>query len=283
MLNEITPSRVVFYMKVTREGAGTSVVVLVPGGPGLTPDFYRELTEGLGRFVEVATYAQRGSRPSDSDAFPRSMTECAQELGEVVREVEAKEKPVVLLGHSSGAAIVIEALLHGVRAEGALLLNGFDSGRMLARGLQQRRVELPDAFKERYTEAKRQGLEAVMPLLAEYFYPRHFCRAEVWPDSFSGPLAKLNGMFFSHFVGNDLFDPKGVIETWDRSTDLPKITQRTLVVSGRHDYYLPQDLRRLATELGDGELWISEKGSHTPWIEDPEAFYPVLERFLSRF
>lgn len=258
-------------------------VILVPGGPGLPAGFYRELTERITGFARVVTYEQRGSEPPDSDNYPRSVAAYAEELREVVERQTDIAAPTVLLGHSFGVAVVIESLLSGADAQGAILLNGFDSAQMLSRGLKARRQALPEPFHAAYERMEEKELETLMPLLGEYFYPTHFCRLKSWPASFLDAMGKLNMKLAEHFLGTDLFEPDGEIAGWDRSGDLAEITQPTLVVSGAHDYYLETDLQRMADSLGNGELWISERASHTPWVEDPEQLQQVLKGFLRRF
>ncbi|MFP4408327.1 MAG: alpha/beta fold hydrolase [Spirochaetaceae bacterium] len=259
------------------------LVVLVPGGPGLVAPFYRELIEQVGEFGRVLTYEQRGSEPPDSKEFHRSVAAYAQELSEVVEREADSHRPTVLMGHSFGVAVVIEALLSGLPAQGAILLNGFDSAAMLARGLQARRRELPEPFQLAYDGMEEKRLETLMPILAEHFYPNHFCRLERWPDSFLEAMAKLNMELAVHFLGTDLFEPDGEIARWDRSKELYRITQPTLLVSGVYDYYLEEDLNRMTSALGNGEAWISRGGSHTPWVEDPYSFSAAVGRFLSLF
>jgi len=270
-------------MTVTRHGEGPLQVLLVPGGPGLLPGFYEELVEGLTAFGRVCTYVQRGTVPADSDEYPRSMEEFAAELAGVLEEIGRDADATVVFGHSFGAAVAVEALRGGAAFDGAVLSNGFDSGDMLRRGLGDRRQELPPAFQEAYAHADRSNVAELMPLLAEHFYPRHFCRRDPWPESFVAGLGQVNPQLLLHFIGSDLFDPDGVLADWDRSADLGAVTVPSLVVSGTYDYYRLSDSRRIAEALPAGELWVSETASHSPWIEDPDGFYGAVGRFLKKY
>lgn len=270
-------------MNVTQHGEGPLQILLVPGGPGLLPGFYDELVEGLTAFGRVRTFLQRGTVPADSDEFPRSMEEFADELAGVLEEIGGDADATVLLGHSFGAAVAVEALLGGADVDRAVLSNGFDSGDMLRRGLGDRRQELPAEFQEGYAHADRSNLAELMPLLATHFYPRHFCRRDPWPESFVTGLGQVNPRILLHFIGSDLFDPDGVLSDWDRSADLGAVTVPSLVVSGTYDYYRLSDSRRIAEALPEGELWVSETASHSPWIEDADGFYGAVERFLAKY
>lgn len=258
-------------------------VVLVPGGPGLVPEFYQELIEQIGEFAGVLTYKQSGSEPPGSEEFPRTVTAYAEELIQVVESRANPPRPTILLGHSFSVAVVIESLLAGVNVQGAILLNGFDSSAMLSRGLQAKRRELPEAFHAAYGQIEEKRLETLMPILGEYFYPKHFCRLEPWPASFLEAMTKLNMKLAVHFIGSDLFEPDGEITGWDRSGELGGIDLPTLVVSGVYDYYLEEDVHRMARAFGDGQAWISNRASHTPWVEDPQEFRSALGQFLSLF
>lgn len=250
----------------------------MPGGPGLTPRFYEELVTELSRLCSVVTFS---AFPEPNEQPPRSVEDYARMAIELVEERSSDAGPTVLLGHSFGVAVVIEALLSEIPVEGALLLNGFSSGEMLRRGLKQRREALPPEFHEAYRKIDKSNLQELLPLLAEYFYPRHFCRLERWPDSLLEGMGALDLDLIEHFLGTDFFEIDGVIGEWNRSYDLAGIDQPTLVVSGQDDYCSPEDTLAMAEALGDGEAWISTVASHTPWLEDPEGFYRRVREFLS--
>lgn len=269
-------------MDVKRYGSGSVQVLLVPGGPGLLPGFYEELVEGLAAFAQVRTYVQRGTTPPDSEEFPRSIKGFADELGGVAEEVSGDADATVVLGHSFGVPVLIEALLSGLSIDGAILSNGFDSTTMMRRGLGDRFSDLPKGFHEAYARIDRTNLAELMPVLAEHFYPKHFCRRDPWPESFLTGLGQINPKVLLHYLGTNLFDPDGVIRDWDRSADVASIRVPSLVISGAYDYFREEDNRRMAEALPSAELWLSETASHSPWIEDPQGFYAATGRFLAR-
>ena len=257
-------------------------MLLVPGGPGLLPGFYDELVEGLAASAQVCTYVQRGTTPSDSEEFPRSIGGFGEELVGVVEEISGEADATVVLGHSFGVLVLIEALLSGLSIDAAILSNGFDSAGMLTRGLGDRFSQLPESFHDAYARIDRTNLAELMPVLGEHFYPRHFCRRDPWPESFVTGLGQVNPQILLHYIGTNLFDPDGVVKDWDRSADLGRITVPSLVISGAYDYYREEDNRRMAEALPNAELRLSETASHSPWIEDPESFYAAVGRFLAR-
>jgi proline iminopeptidase len=67
---------------------------------------------------------------------------------------------------------------------------------------------------------------------------------------------------------------------WDRWADLPKIKVRTLTMGARYDEMDPENRRRMATLLPNGEAWISETGSHFAMYDDQQNYFKALLRFL---
>jgi len=70
-------------------------------------------------------------------------------------------------------------------------------------------------------------------------------------------------------------------ETWDLSDRVRNVRAPTLVVHGLEDLVLPNAARLWATLIRDARvLWLEGVG-HFPWLEDPDAFFPAVEQFLS--
>ena len=268
-------------MSVEIHGEGKAELFLVPGGPGLGPGFYRELVEPLARNHRVVTYTTRGSRAEDDRPFPASVKEYAEELLEVVEGASTPDRKSVLLAHSYGVPVAIEALLGDHRFDGAVLISGFDSFGMFVRGMSRRKEQLPEEFHEAYNSLAEGGIRELAPILAEHFYPRHFCRNAEWPTSFLEALGSLKPELVEHHLGRDLFSGGGTLDSWDRADSLGSIELPTLAISGKYDYYPPEDSKAMASKLPRGEVWISEGASHTAWVEDPDHFFPRVEEFLT--
>jgi proline-specific peptidase len=268
-------------MEVRESGSGTSRILLVPGGPSLPLGFYRELSDELARSSRVVTYRQRGTYPDLGGDFPRNVEELTDELETALDEVPSSgEGPApILLGHSMGGAAVIEALCRRNDVSGGIVISGFSSGRMLARGIADRVADLPPEFHRRYAQTDRHDAEGINALVGEFWYPRHFCRVP-WPDSFVQAAGQVNSDYMKHFIGPNLFEPDGAVMDWDREDGLDRVSTPTLFISGIHDYFRVEDLRAMHHAVSGSSLWISESASHSPWIEDPEATFATINQFL---
>lgn len=272
-------------MRVHASGSGSPAIVLVPGGPGLTPSFYAELIEGLARFGTVRTVAFSGTHPDPQTPFPETVEEAADELEAAISTLP-DDRATVVVGHSYGAAVVIELLCREKKRaiDGAILISGFPSGDFLARSVAARMKQLPRAFHEAWVDA-RGDAEATAELTSEFWYPAHFCRVP-WPDSFVEGASKLNPLFLSHVLGLNIFEPNGTIRQWDREACLPLTDVPLLVSGGTEDYYDPEALRKLYSvagpDHGDVEFLFSDEASHSIWIEDPDPFWRGMQTFLNR-
>lgn len=250
--------------------------------------FYHELVERLSTRYRVFTFQGRGVLPKTESAFPRTMSDAADEIDEALSVIGDRRgespAPMVLLGHSFGAAVVLEYLLGGTRSSterlgGAVLISPFSSGRMIRTGIQQRVADLPDPFHDAYRNGGADAKER-MGLAAEYWFPTHFCRVS-WPESLKDALGRLNGAYMTHFIGDDLFDPTGELMSWSRDEDISRVGVPTLIMSGEWDYFLREDLLRIQEQIPRCELWIGSEASHCGWLEQPAEFYSVFEGFIA--
>lgn len=266
-------------MNTQQFGSGRINVVLAPGGPGLVPEFYRELVDALSARYRVTVASFSGTYPQPADDFPRTMAEAADELEQVVRETAAADGPTILFGHSYGGAVAIEALLRDLPVAGAILLSSFPSGAFLAHGIAQRVAALPEAFHEKVEKGATDNAESLAALIAEYWFPRHLCTTG-FPESFQTGLQNLNPDFMNHVLGPSLLNPSGAILDWNRESDLQAITPPVLVMGGPDDYFAPESVRSVFTSLPDARFSFPAGTSHSAWIENPEETMAVLHQFV---
>jgi pimeloyl-ACP methyl ester carboxylesterase len=280
-------------MEIQEFGDGNVRILLIPGGPGLPTEFYRELIDRLAEGHRVYTYRGIGVWPDTEGTFPRTVPATAKEMDEVIATISERDRstsPIVLLGHSFGSAVALEYLTgstgkdtdrSGVRRPntamrsagssgrstnprppiaGTVLVSPFSSGRMIDTGIRERVAALPDEFHAVYQEGQAGG-EEFQRLLHDYWLPRHFCRVP-WPDSLLDALGKLNSAYMAHYLGDDLFDPSGELLSWSREDDLSTVGVPTLIMSGEWDYYRREDLLNMQERIPRSELWIGSEVSH---------------------
>jgi pimeloyl-ACP methyl ester carboxylesterase len=72
-----------------------------------------------------------------------------------------------------------------------------------------------------------------------------------------------------------------VLSGWSSVDRLPSIVAPTLVIAGRHDPFTawPQ-ATRIATHVRNVDVVVLEHSSHFPWLDEPEAFFGTVRRWL---
>ncbi|MFW5826710.1 MAG: alpha/beta fold hydrolase [Alkalispirochaeta sp.] len=266
-------------MKIQEFGNGPIEVVVAPGGPGLVPEFYRELVEALADRYTVTVAAFTGTHPEPQERFPQDIAQAADELEEVVRSRAETGRPTILLGHSYGGAVAIEALLRDLPVAGAILMSSFPSGDFLAHGIAARVAELPESFHQRIEDGAADDATSLAALIGEYWFPRHLCTTGL-PDSFQTGLEKLNPHFMNHVVGPNLLSPSGAILDWNRESDLRSISTPVLVLGGPQDYFPTDAVRTVFSQIPDVRFVFPVGASHSAWIENEPETIAAIHRFV---
>lgn len=108
--------------------------------------------------------------------------------------------------------------------------------------------------------------------------------------TFYKPPKAIPSCFFSDYIGvmctTYLKERTGLIQALHKGrklSDLPKITQPTLIIWGEHDQVFPVELaHRLKRHLGDNaELKILKKVGHAVNMEKPKEMYKLMKAFLT--
>jgi proline iminopeptidase len=63
---------------------------------------------------------------------------------------------------------------------------------------------------------------------------------------------------------------------------MQRITAPALITVGKYDELTPACALRMKIALPDAELVVFPNSSHTPFYEEPDAYYAVLLDFLGR-
>lgn len=268
---------ILIRMYVQESGSGSIRVYLLPGGPGLPPVLYRELIDGLSRRYRLRFVGFSGTSPETASPFPETIEDAAREVLAAIEDDDSPGK-TVLLGHSYGGAVAIEALLRGFPADRAILMNAFPSGDFLAREVRERVTAMPEEFHEAYKRAGDDPAE-ISRLTSEFWFPRHVCRVS-WPESFLTGLQMANVPFMNRVLGPSIFDPVGTVRDWNREADISSLMLPVLVIGGANDYYSPQSINSVYGALPQGTITTGLAASHTPWIEDPQATYDAIVRYI---
>ena len=267
-------------------------VLLLHGGPGATHEY---LTACDSYFpaagIEYYYYDQLGSawsdQPDDPDLWqiPRFVDEVEQ-----VRQALGLDRDnFYLFGQSCGGMLAIEyALAHQDHLKGLVISNMMSSGP--AYNDYAERVLMPSMDQVALAEIKH--LEATnatdhpryMELLMEHHYVHHVLRlpAEEWPDPVNRAFAAINQAIYVPMQGPSELGAGGVLRSWDRAGDLPKIKVPTLVIGARYDTMDPDHMEMMARQFADGTYFFCPNGSHLAMYDDQVTYFRGLIDFIRK-
>ena len=265
-------------------------VLLLHGGPGATHEY---LTACDSYFpaagIEYYYYDQLGSawsdQPDDSELWtiPRFVDEVEQ-----VRQALGLDRDnFYLFGQSWGGMLAIEyALEHQEHLKGLGISNMMSSGP--AYNDYAERVLMPSMDQAALAEIKH--LEATgatddpryMELLIPHHYEQHVLRmpAEEWPDPVNRAFAAINQAIYVPMQGPSELGAGGVLRTWDRTADLPKIKVPTLVIGARYDTMDPDFMEMMAGKLPRGTYLFCPGGSHLAMYDDQVTYFNGIVDFI---
>jgi proline iminopeptidase len=265
-------------------GAGDDVVLCLNGGPGLPCDYLREPHACLADHgYRVVAYDQLGCGESDKPSDPSLWTieRYALEV-ETVREALGLGR-VHLLGQSWGGWLSIEygvTFPHSLKT--VILEDTCGDMPHLVSELERLRAALGPETVAMMQQHEAEGTldhpeyQAAITIL-NY---RHVCRLKEWPAPLQRSLESWNMDIYRTMQGPNEFLYTGNLKDWSRIPDMHRITAPALITVGKYDELTPACALRMKHALPDAELVVFPNSSHTPFYEEPDAYYPVLLDFL---
>ncbi len=265
-------------------GTGDEIILCLNGGPGLPCDYVRDSHSRLAsdRFRVVA-FDQLGCGASD-----RPDDEGLWTLERYVEEVEIVRTAlglgqVHLLGQSWGTWLGIEyALSYPDTFKTLILANGAADIPHLVGELEKLRSALGG---ETVAMMKRHEAEGTLEhpeykAAMEILNYRHLCRLQYWPEPLLRSLQGFNPAPYTALQGPNEFCYTGSLKDWSRADQLHRITQPALVLCGRHDMLTPACAQLMHDALPNSEMTVFPSSSHSPFFEEPELYFAVVQSFL---
>lgn len=256
-------------------------------GVGVGTFFWKYLREHFADRYTVVTWDYRGHGKSDLRMDPElsdlSVGRHAEDLQLVLSAVRGGDEPAILLGHSMGCQVILEAWRRYPERVRALVLLQGTAGNVLdtffgwsgsarvfmkVRGLAMSLGRATNAIMRPLLEtplAVTVGLKAQM-------MDRHYTR----PEDLRNYLEHLARMDLRVFLGC-------VLEAQHHSAweDLHRIDVPVLVIAADGDTFTPVACgRRVASMIPGAELLVLGGATHAALIEQPLTVHHRLERFI---
>jgi proline iminopeptidase len=280
----VTLNEVDIHYRTIGEGP---VLFLVSPGWGVASGYLQRAFSSLAKHLRLVFIDTRGSGLSGRPADPMRMgsVDMANDLEALRAHLGLSE--ISILGHSNSGAIALAyAARHPDRVSKLVLIDsqvlGFSATADTQRILQNR------ATDPRFKEATRivstffagqmnpaasdNSLEAFIAQVLPLYLHSPEKSLPLAQEQLSGPISSY--AFVSQFAADAAFPI-------DQTQSLGAIRAKALIMVGRHDYICPVALsERLHEGIPESRLVIFEESGHLPWLEEPNAFFAELERFL---
>jgi len=266
-------------------------LLLLHGGPGMSHEYFKSFEEYFSDSdIEYIYYDQLGSHNSDNPADRSFWTieRFVDEVDQVRKALGLGPDNFFLLGHSWGGVLAMEyAIAHPEALKGLIISN------MMADCIAYQKYaddvlgpQMDPVVLNRIKELEAAGQytsEEYETLLVPY-YERHVLRRPMdeWPQCVTSSLSHANQDLYVYMQGPSEFGIAGVLETWDRSKDLPKITIPTLVIGAEYDTMDPTYMQWMSKQLPKGEYLYCPNAGHMAMWDDPEGYHGGLKQFINK-
>jgi proline iminopeptidase len=263
------------------------VLFLVSPGWGVASAYLQRAFSSVAKHLRLVFIDTRGSGLSGRPADPMHMgsVDMANDL-EALR-VHLGLSEISILGHSNAGAIALAcAARYPDRVSRLVLIDSQVLG--LSADADTQRILQNRATDPRFKEATRivstffagqmnpatsdESLEAFIAQVLPLFLHSPEKSLPLAQEQLSGPISSY--AFTSQYAADAAFPI-------DQTKSLGAIRAKVLIMVGRHDYICPVALsERLHEGIPQSQLVIFEESGHLPWLEEPNAFFAELERFL---
>jgi len=256
-------------------------IVLLHGGPGAHHDYLYPQLLALAETHRLITYDQRGGgRSRTDDPTPITWRTQVADLGALLHEFALAEP--VLVGYSWGALL---AMLYAVESSTDVTLPAISRLALISP------APISSVWRRQFDAelARRQQGPVVQSLRAELAASglREADLAAYRQRSFELSVAgyfadprraeSLTPFRVTARVQQSVWDSLGDFDLRDA---LRAVSMPVLVVHGREDPIPMESAEAAAIALG-GDLEVLEACGHVPYVEQPDALFNAMQRFLS--
>ena len=288
----------VFTQKI---GSGKNKLLLVPGGPGASFEYFEIFPAMLKEDYEIYFYSPLGSYLSDQpqDSALQTFNGYVEELEEV-RQALGLEK-FYLLGHSwAGNLSLAYAAKYQQHIKGLIISNSTGLGRKMIDvngikisdydwyqqqliadiaetlpGLRHYADSLRNCFITPATQPKL--MDSIMKKIQPLFVKKHFLRLPAPPAAITNSRLHSTGESKLHWLVEDT-------RKKDYLSALGAITVPTLFIGSRYDYIPPkyEEARQAMKMAKDVTIYIIPNGSHRSMWDDSENYFNALKSFIDK-
>ncbi len=264
-------------------------LVVAHGGPGCTHDYVLSIAEIANTGRPVIHYDQLGNGNSthlrDKGGDFWTVELFLEELDNLLEYFGIADR-YFLLGQSWGGMLGAEHAIRQPRGLKALVISNSPASMELWLSEANRlRSELPREVEEVLDRHEAQGTLEDPEYLkaAEYFYAQHVCRVVPNPPEVerTNQWMKIDSTVYNVMNGPNEFHVIGTMKDWSVVEKIDQIVAPTLLVSGRYDEATPAVVQPFMDKIPDVRWVIFEESSHMPFVEEPEAYFSVVEAFLA--
>lgn len=257
------------------------VVYYLHGGPGYNSHSFRDLAgDDLERFQVIYADQRGGGRSYGSGSA--DLTVLASDVTAVLGALEVAG--ATLLAHGFGALVAVQTALDSPElVSGLVLVNPWLSMPLLARDLNRAAVRLSSGESEDADELDAdEGYVGEPQQMVDEAFSLVNPKALFDHLEFPSPSSRLR---LEHSDAATLLGPAEEDEpvgVWllDLLPKLSELTQPVVVLVGQKDgTAYPSQAEAVLSRLPNALVSLLDAG-HYPWIDDPEAFMPLLHQAL---
>ena len=274
----------IWYKIVAKEKKGIPLLIL-HGGPGgrscsMIPGFSLLATDR-----PIIFYDQLGSGNSDrpTDTTLWKTKRFVNEIDHLRSALNLDE--LHILGHSCGSTFLIEYLItkkpKGIKS--VIFSSPMISAADWIADAKLLLSQLPTGIKDtinKYELLKNYSAPAYIAA-TDSFYARHLLRKQ-WPYKSAAceNTGSANDTIYNYMWGPTEFNATGTLVNFDRTSDLDKIKEPILFVTGEFDEARPETMFKYQKLSKHSVVEIIENAAHITMIDQPEKLAQVIKKFL---
>lgn len=279
-----------YKINVETLGKGAPVFFFA-GGPGNSHDYMQGAFGQYYKTHQVVFIDMLGRGMSDNakDVSEYSIANDVH-IAEQVRIALGLDK-IALVGHSYGTVVAqAYAIKYPAQVSKMVLIAGFHSGEMWQANCDSYNHYTQTHFPEAWAKVdslRHLGYVSSDPVFRKVYgsVPTKYIYYHDTKVKGKRPKTKFrnwNNDVYYGIIGRDAdFFVSGTMMDTDFRKDLVKLTFPTLIIAGRYDgVSTPQYNVQYKTYMPQAKFVMFEQSAHNPYLEEPEKFYQLLDKFL---